>query len=256
MEHHIILYTIIIAQACVINVQGMFNANDISMYNDMLRDELNNARKVKNCVLFSWVHDNTNKKTTYTLYKQVSAANESSKIKDETIDGDSSKPFNPINEGSSFLDRDATLDYPDTLELRHHPNKAILTHLILYKEGKIIFNIPLPEDVSQDIKKTQKFILNKNRYPTNFFKNITKTVYHNGWYQEKIYPKRIYPPINMTDNDWHSTWQHYAWTSLKAALVCLIIYFQLFANESLKNNLRLCGLFFVMLIAIAQKIKT
>lgn len=213
MEHHIILYTIISVQACVINVQGMFDTKDISTYNNILKDELNNARNVKNCVLFSWTRDNTNTKTTYTLYKQVSGRDESSKIKDETIDDHPSKPFNPADEGSSFLDRDATLDYPDTLELRYNRTQRILTHYVLYKEGKIIFNIPLPEDVSQDIKKTEKFIFNKNIYPTNFFNEITKTVYHNGWYQEKIYPN-----ANKNSNDFYFTWQHYAYISLKYVL--------------------------------------
>lgn len=241
-----------IAQTCVINVQSMFDRNDILMDDNILKKELNDGRKVKNCVLFLWIRDKTNAKTTYTLYKHVSTANESSKIKDETIDN----PLNPIDEGCFFLDRDAKLEYPDTLELRYNPTKGIFTHCLLYKEGEIIFNIPLPNDVGKTIEQSIYFFFNNNKHPIKIFSYITKTVYHNGWYPEKIYPKKISPLINMSSNDWHSTWQHYACTSLKAVLLCLIVYFELFANESLKDNLRFCALFFVMLIAIAKKIKT
>lgn len=222
MKHLFLLHTLAFTIYST-SLQGMANKQDVIIYNNLMKQQNNEELKIPGCVLFSYNIDQMNSQITYTFYKHTSKSDVPSKIKAKRFSyAYASDNYVKINisghyldkeeVGKLFLDPDETLAYPDTIEMRNDPIKNTFRDWYLYKDGNIIFNITSFTNITE-----------LNFYPNDIFKNVTKTVYHNGWYQEKIYP---YANKENCSNFYY-TWQHNIYRSIKY-LCGLLIFIYIF----------------------------
>lgn len=219
MKHLFLLYAITFTLYST-SLQGMFDENDLTSYTNLLKQENNEALKIPSCVLFSYNIDKINNKVIYTLYKQVCKSNESPKVNQKVVDFlKTPDQKSIIQNGKLFLDPDATLEYPDTIETRNDPIKNIVKDWYLYKDGNIIFKIS-----SSFVN-----IFEIQFYPTDILKNVTKKIYHNGWYQEQIYPD-----IKKDRTAYYFTWQHKTYLSIQYVCELLIV---LYTFKKIKPHL-------------------